>query len=81
MRTGGSLDTPCGARGAIRQEARGTAILREAEQVSSGRSGAESTADVLPIEHWQERFDADADTLDERSLDALPPRLRVHGHV
>ncbi|MGH3883139.1 MAG: hypothetical protein ACRDRC_07025 [Pseudonocardiaceae bacterium] len=42
------------------------AVLRE--QVSSDRSGA-SMADVLPVEHWQERFDADADALYERSLD------------
>ncbi len=48
------------------------------ERVSSARSDA---AYLLPVEHWQERFDADADTLDERSLDALPPRLRVHGNA
>ncbi len=45
------------------------AIAAIGEQVSSGRSGAESTADVLPVQHWQERFNADADTLYERSLD------------
>ncbi len=40
------------------------AVIRE--PVSSARSDA---VYVLPVEHWQERFDADADALYERSLD------------
>lgn len=39
------------------------------EQASSRRSGAPSTAGVLPVEHWQERFDDAADALYERSRD------------
>ncbi len=38
------------------------------EQVPPGRSGPASTADVLPVEHWQEWFDANADSLYARSL-------------
>ncbi len=45
------------------------AIAAIREQVSSARSDGASTADVLPVEHWQERFDADANTLYQRSLD------------
>ena len=39
------------------------------EQIPSVRPDTASTAGVLPVEHWQERFDADADILYERSLD------------
>ena len=38
------------------------------EQGSHAHSGAAPTADVLPVEHWQQRFDAKADALHERSL-------------
>lgn len=38
-------------------------------QVSSARPDVAFMVDVLPVEHWQERFDADADILYQRSLD------------